>query len=278
MGSCWKQIAKDYLWAQVGEPCGKSSSYAREMDAIHFYNYPKDGAANSCALFCDNALLHSCTEPSYDDDPEGAKWTALSAMYEPQSEGANDCAGCAQKIRQFKKYGAWYEDTQDFCELDEIFFGSPDYVSDINPLGAYHTGMIVAWGYIEELGKDGFTYIDGNSYYQGESGMVGYHYVAYDDPKIIGAGRPNWDGWLPDEKKPDDVKPEPTPEPDVTVEKYEVCVDDDSWLNVRSGAGKSYPAIWKLYNGDVVPIFEIEDGWGRIDDYGWVCMEYMKKV
>ena len=100
MGSCWKQIAKDYLWAQVGEPCGKSSAYAREMDAIHFYNYPKDGAANSCALFCDNALLHSCTEPSYDDDPECAKWTALSAMYEPQSEGANDCAGCAQKIRQ----------------------------------------------------------------------------------------------------------------------------------------------------------------------------------
>ena len=108
--------------------------------------------------------------------------------------------------------------------------------------------------------------------------MVGYHYVAYDDPKIIGAGRPNWDGWLPDEKKPDDVKPEPTPEPDITVEKYEVCVDDDSWLNVRSGAGKDYPAIWKLYNGDVVPIFEIEDGWGRIDDYGWVCMEYMKKI
>ena len=72
--------------------------------------------------------------------------------------------------------------------------------------------MIVAWGYIEELGKDGFTYIDGDSWYQGESGMVGYHYVAYDDPKIHGAGRPNWDGWEPDDKNID-TKPEPTPEP-----------------------------------------------------------------
>ena len=222
MGSCWKQIAKDYLWAQVGEPCGKSSSYAREMDAIHFYNYPKDGAANSCALFCDNALLHSCTEPSYDDDPEGAKWTALNAMYEPQN-GSNAGAGCVQKIGYFKSHDAWYTDTSDFCELDEIFFAKPDYVSDANPYGVYHTGMIVSWGYIEELGTDGFTVIEGNTTYEGEKGKVAYKYYAYNDPRILGAGRPNWDGWEPGESDSDnDVEPEPEPTPEPTTDYVSV--------------------------------------------------------
>ena len=275
MGNCWKQKAKDYLWSQVGEPCGKSSKYAEEMDDIGYYNTPKNGYANSCAIFCDNSLLHSCTDPSYDEDPECAKYTALNAMYEPQSEGANAGAGCVQKVDYFRRAGAYYTNTQDFCELDEIFFASSDYVSSSNPEGLYHTGMIVAWGYIEELGKDGFTYIDGNSWYQGESGMVGYHYVAYDDPKIHGAGRPNWDGWEPDDKNID-TKPEPTPEP--VVERYEVCVNSDSWLNVRSGAGENYPVIWKLYDEDVVPILETENGWGRIDDYGWVCMKYLRHI
>lgn len=236
MGSCWKQKAKDYLWSVVGDDCGGPGDYSdivQQMDNIHYYNYPKNGASDSCAILCDNALLHSCTEPSYDDDPEGAKWTALSAMYEPQSAGTNAGAGCAQKIQYFKKAGAWYTDTSDFCELDEIFFGSSKYVSDINPLGAYHTGMIVDWGYVEELGKDGFTYIDGNTTYEGESGKVGYHYVAYDDPKIIGAGRPNWDGWEPGDSSSDNDDTTPTPEPEpqpieetVTVELPVLKVGD----------------------------------------------------
>ena len=152
MGSCWKQKAKDYLWSIVGQPCGgkgSPSDIVGEMDAIGYYNYPKNGEADSCAILCDNALLHACTDPDYDDDPDGAKWTALSAMYEPQSKGANAGAGCVQKIGYFKKAGEYYTDTSDFCELDEIFFGSPDYVSDENPYGVYHTGMIVDWGYVE---------------------------------------------------------------------------------------------------------------------------------
>lgn len=219
MGSCWKQKAKDYLWSVVGEDCGGRGDYSeivQEMDDIHFYNYPKNGVANSCCILCDNSVLHACTEPSYDDDPDGAKWTALAAMYEPQSAGANDCAGCVQKIRQFKANDAWLTDTSDFAELDEIFFASPDYVSDSNPYGVYHTGMIVSWGYIEELGTDGFTVIEGNTTYEGERGKVGYKYYAYSDSRILGAGRPNWDGWTPDgdnDDSKDDSEPTPTPTP-----------------------------------------------------------------
>lgn len=288
MGNCWKQKAKDYYWAQVGEVCGKSSAYAKEMDAIHFYNYPKNGAANSCALFYDNGLLHACTDPSYDNDPEGAKWTALSALYEPQTPGANAGAGCVQKVGYYRRAGAYYTDPADFCELDQIFFASPDYISDDNPEGLYHTGAIVDWGYIEELGKDGFTTIEGNTTYEGESGRVAYKYYAYDDPRIHGAGRPNWDGWEPGEEKtqekpaepvqptPEPTTPTPKPEPEHGGAPYVVRVN--SFLMVRDGPGVNYRAIWKLYNGDRVTIYEEQDGWGRIDDYGWVCMEYLAPI
>lgn len=218
MGNCWKQKAKDWLWQQVGNVCGKSSDYAKQMDSVDYYNFHKDGVANSCALFCDCSVLNSCTEPTFDEDPEGAKWTALSAMYEPQN-GSNAGAGCVQKVSYFRSVGEYYTDTQDFCELDELFLASPEYVKPDNPEGLYHTGMIVAWGFIEELGKEGFTIIDGNSTFEGEKGRVGYHYYAYDDPRIHGAGRPNWDGWEPENNDDDDKPtPEPTPEPvDKTV-------------------------------------------------------------
>ena len=211
MGNCWKQKAKDYLWSIIGEPCGgrgQPSEIVGEMDAIHFYNYPKNGVANSCAILYDNGVLHACTDPSYDEDPECAKWTALQALYEPQ-DGSNAGAGCVQKIGYYKANDAWYTDTADFCELDEIFFASPDYVSDANPYGVYHTGAIVDWGYVEELGTDGFTVIEGNT----NGGVVAYKYYAYSDSRILGAGRPNWDGWSPDEDE-NDEKPQPDPKPE----------------------------------------------------------------
>ena len=250
MGSCWKQKAKDYLWAQVGEPCGKTSKYAEEMDAIHYYNYPKNGVANSCALFCDNALLHSCTDPSYDEDAECAKWTALQAMYEPQN-GSNAGAGCVQKVGYFKKANAWYTDTSDFCELDEIFFASSDYVSDENPYGVYHTGMIVDWGYVEELGTDGFTTIEGNV-----GGEVVYRYYRYDDPRILGAGRPNWDGWGDGSDVDEGSDDEPTPAPEPTP------VDDTVTVEL--------PVLYKGIDaqGEVLTIQALLNGFGFRDDDG----------
>lgn len=286
MGSCWKQKAKDYLWSVVGDPCGGEGDYSdivQQMDDIHFYNYPKNGEADSCCILCDNAVLHSCTEPSYDEDPEGAKWTALAAMYEPQSAGANDCAGCAQKIRQFKKNDAWFTDTSDFCELDEIFFGNSKYVSDINPLGAYHTGMIVSWGYIEELGTDGFTYIDGNTTYEGESGRVGYHYVAYGDPKIIGAGRPNWDGWEPDEsveapkedeKPQEDAKPEPKPKPETPKRERYIVTTNGGILRLRAAPNTDSAYLIGIPNGTELEVSDIVAGEWINDVEEWARTSY----
>lgn len=256
MGSCWKQKAKDYLWSVVGEPCGGKGCYSdivQEMDDIHYYNYPKNGEANSCAILCDSSVLHSCTDPSYEEDPECAKWTALQGMYEPQN-GSNAGAGCVQKIGYFKKAGAWYTDPSDFCELDEIFFADPKYVSADNPYGVYHTGMIVGWGeYIEELHtSDAFTVIEGNT----NGGVVAYKYYRYDDPKILGAGRPNWDGWSPDESDTDDDKPEPTPEP--------VPEPDDKTVTVE------LPVLYRGIDayGEVLTIQALLNGFGLRDDNG----------
>ena len=293
MGNCWKQRAKDYLWAQVGEICGKSSKYAAEMDAINYYNYPKNGVANSCAIFCDNALLHACSDPDYEDDPEGAKWTALNAMFEPTASGANCGAGCEQKVGYFRNAGRFYTNPADFCELDEIFFA--------NSSGVYHTGMIVAWGYIEELGADGFTVIEGNTTYQGESGRVAYKYYAYDDPRIYGAGRPLWDGWEPEEKpetpekensKPTPAEPsEPTPKP--TTGAYYVrigitCQEKDSpaevfaGLRLRSCPDNSGAVLAIIPNGEKLEVDKkTGDGWAHVSYgqvVGWANMSYLFKI
>ena len=264
MGNCWKQKAKDYLWSIVGETCGGKGVYSdivQEMDNIHYYNYPKNGEADSCAILCDNAVVHACTDPSYDEDPDCAKWTALNAMYEPQN-GSNAGAGCVQKIGYFKAAGQWYTDTSAFCELDEIFFASSKYVSDANPYGVYHTGMIVSWGYIEELGTDGFTVIEGNTTYQGESGKVAYKYYAYNDPRILGAGRPLWDGWTPEEDSTDDSDSdsEPTPEPEPSVRLFRVKTNSGSPLRLRAAPNIDSACLDLIPNGTVVAVSKIVDG------------------
>ena len=287
MGSCWKQKAKDYLWSIIGEPCGgkgSPSAIVGEMDAISYYNYPKNGEADSCAILCDNSLLHACTEPDYDDDPDGAKWTALSAMYEPQSAGANAGAGCVQKVGYFKRAGAWYDDTSDFCELDEIFFASSKYVSSDNPYGVYHTGMIVDWGYIEELGTDGFTVIEGNTTYEGVKGRVAYKYYAYDDPRILGAGRPNWDGWSPDGDSSSDnndstPEPEPTPapNPEPTPEPYTVWFKvhtNGGVLRLRSAPNTSSAYLIGIPNGTELESNAIVEGEEIEGDTRWAHTTY----
>lgn len=262
MGNCWKQKAKDYFWAQIGQVCGKTSTYAAEMDAISFYNYPKNGAANSCALFFDNGLLHACTDPDYDDDPEGAKWTALNALFEPQSPGANAGAGCVQKVGYYRRAGAYYTDPQDFCELDQIFFASPDYISGDNPEGLYHTGAIVDWGYIEELGTDGFTVIEGNTTYEGQKGRVAYKYYAYDDPRIHGAGRPLWDGWEPGEENTQEKPTEPaqpTPEPTTGPARYKVTTNGGV-LRLRAAPNTDSAYLIGIPNGTELCVSEIVTG------------------
>lgn len=260
MGSCYAKKAVDFARAQVGNECGKTNQYSEQLDQVHYFNTLKNGVADSCSIFVNACIFNACIEPSAEEDPESAKYTSQYMMYEPEN-GTNAAAGCTQAAGYFKAHDAFYTDTQDFERGDQVFFKRSD--------GAlYHTGIIVDWD------DDGIDVVEGNT----NGGMVALKHYSYGDPKLAGVGRPRYDGWeletepVHDEpEKP--VEPDVPAEPEPTAAKYTVCVN--SFLNVRSGAGKEYPSIWKLYNGDTVTIHEIKDGWGRIDDYGWVNMDYL---
>lgn len=119
-----------------------------------------------------------------------------------------------------------------------------------------------------------------------------YPYYIYQDPnsgygKEYGVGSygldMNWyKGTLSDlhnyvglEEKPTPT-PTPTPEPEEGIKGYAKVI---AWvLSVRSGAGVSHPVIRYLRKGDVEPIFEVKNGWYRINKDEWVSGSWMQKI
>ena len=267
MSSIYSKPVCDLAWKQVGysQYDGKHTKFAADLDAVDFYNYPKDGECDWCSIFVDWLIYQNTLNSMSVLEPDAD--AARDYLCEPYSGNAG--AGCTQSASYFKSRGLFVTDASDMKCGDKIFFQRSD--------GAiYHTGVIVDWGYVEELDGDGFTVIEGNT----NGGQVAYKYYRYDDPKIAGAGSIQYDGYeLPSGIK--DEKPEPVTSPikpeDPSVKKYKVC-NVFTFLNVREGPGTEYKSIWKLENNDTVPIYEIKNGWGRIDDYGWVCMNYLREV
>ena len=266
MSSIYSKPVCDLAWKQVGysQYDGKHTKYAADLDAVDFYNYPKDGECDWCSIFVDWLIYQNTLNSMSVLDPDAD--AARDYLCEPYSGNAG--AGCTQSANYFKSRGQFVTSASDMKCGDKIFFQRSD--------GAiYHTGIIVDWGYVEELGTDGFTVIEGNT----NGGQVAYKYYRYDDPKIAGAGSIQYDGYeMPGQvAAPAPVKPEEPKHDDQDVKKYKV-INIFTFLNVREGPGPEYKSIWKLYNNDIVPIYEIKNGWGRIDDYGWVCMDYLTEV
>lgn len=57
------------------------------------------------------------------------------------------------------------------------------------------------------------------------------------------------------------------------AKKYTVTAP--SGLNIRSGPGTSYSVLKAVPNGTVLTITSQKDGWGRLQEDGWVSMEYV---
>lgn len=55
---------------------------------------------------------------------------------------------------------------------------------------------------------------------------------------------------------------------------YTVSVD--SYLNVRTGPGTNYSTVGKLYNEDVVNVYQTKGNWACIGNKQWVSMTYLK--
>lgn len=188
--------------AEIGyQAKGKNNKYAKDLDAVGFYNTKKNGYADFCTIFVDWCVWKN-TAPQTADN-------ARAIVYEPNKDNCG--AGCAQKVSYFKAHKAWYSKCQDAHEGDEIFFKSSSYVSAQNPLGVYHTGIVVAWD-----GK-GLYVVEANT----SGGKTLEKFYKYSDPKIAGFGRPKYTAYERPEVKPE---PEPAPDPIENPDLYSIKV------------------------------------------------------
>lgn len=288
--------------AQVGKPCGKTNEYSAFMDSYKFYNTPKNGSANSCAIFYDTGVMKTMLpEPNAD--------AARAVLCEPNIDNCG--AGCVQKVQYYKSAGRYYTKTKDAQSGDEVFFQKSNGQ-------VYHTGALVDWSDV----KKKLYVVEGNT----NGGMVALKEYAYGDPKIAGFGRPKWTGWEPPKEEPaPDPEPEPIPaDPEKPAEPAQKSVDElahevieglwgngkeradrltaagysyddvqarvneilgikgtkytvhvNSYLNIRN-APNGPVKVGKLYNGDKVTVYEERDGWGRIGTGKWVSMDFLK--
>ena len=205
MYEVYAKQAIEWWKAQIGKKCGKMNEYSAYMDGYKFYNYPKNGISDSCAIFYDTAIMKTMS-------PEANANAARAILCEPNVDNCG--AGCVFKVDYYKKAGRWIPGTNPSAAQsgDEIFFYKDSYKKKENPYGVYHTGTIVNWD------NKGFYVVEGNT----NGGMVAQKFYAYNNPLILGFGRPKWTGWLPDPEPTPEPTPTPTPEPVPEDNKYKV--------------------------------------------------------
>lgn len=176
MGSCYAKKAVDLALSEVGyQGDGKYCKYSEELDAVKYFNYPKNGAADWCSIFVNWCIYKATIWPDED------VYTAHYMMYEPDTDNA--AAGCTQAAGYFKANNAWYTNPKDFERGDQIFFWKSNKA-------IYHTGIITGWN------EKGLEVVEGNT----NGGMVAKKFYSYGDEKIAGVGRPRYDGWEIEEK------------------------------------------------------------------------------
>ncbi len=155
----------------------------------------------------------------------------------------------------------WFQSNSEYHPLAEgytpvsgdiIMFHNGDNSAD-------HVGLVVGV-------KDGKVYTgEGNS-----GGVVGPHMYSLKDTYILGYCVPAYsvkEGTNYGDFPLDDNASRPG--------EFMVVADT---LNIRSGAGTSYPQIGKLGKGDIVTVTLCDGTWGRIDfegEHGWISMSYV---
>lgn len=198
MGSLYAKDVISNCWNNIDAECGKTNEFSAELDAIGYFNTPKNGVANSCSIFLCDMTYRSTRNSSGDIDPD--KWDAEYFLYQPDKSAG---AGCTQQAGYFRSGDAFFTDPSEAEKGDWVFFTNDGGET------FYHVGLIVDWGYVEELGCDGFTTIEGNT----NGGYVAYKYYRYDDSRIGGFGRPRYDGYEypTSEKEPNHQKEDSKP-------------------------------------------------------------------
>ena len=260
--------------AQVGKKCGKTNPYSAELDKIKFYNFPKNGVADSCSIFVDDMIYRNTT-------PKTAK-EARTKLCEPQVGNAG--AGCVEAVSYFKSAKRWHTKPAEFKVGDKVFFKSSKYVKASNPLGVYHTGLIVA------KTSTTITTVEGNT----NGGKVAKKSYKLTDGKLAGVGRPRYTGDkkpapapapdpepLPDPTPDPAPTPTPPPTPKPTTQKYKVKTNSGAPLALRVAPNAKATLICWMPNGSTVTVSGTQNGWSRTTykgKTGWSYSAYLKKI
>lgn len=138
---------------------GNFTKYARDLDAIQYFNTPKQGF-DWCAVF-----FNWCTVQLYGDG-----MTARAAQYQPNPK-YNCGAGCTQQASYYRKNNAFFTEPQ---TGDQIFYGTAGDEA--------HTGLVI------EVSDRSVTTIEGNV-----NNEVELRIHSINDKTIVGYGRPKYE-------------------------------------------------------------------------------------
>jgi hypothetical protein len=244
---------------------GYWNKYAERLDQCDFFTGcgKKNGAVDFCAIaYCYWLFVNVITDDG-DITDDDRKWATHWFMY--QSDSCCTAAGCEQQVQVYKDNGAWFTDPQDLVVGDQIFFWKWD--EDKGRMVYYHTGGCYDWDdegvYVTEANTNG-----------GKTQNKFYPYSEFGN-KIAGFGHPRFDGYELTASDDTINQPIPDPEPTPSADYTKYTVNVGSFLNIRTGPSTDNDKIGELLDGATVYVFEIEDGWGRIGDNMWVCMDYL---
>lgn len=243
---------------QVGKSCGKTNPYSAELDKVKFYNYPKNGVADSCSIFVDDMVYRHT-------DPKTAS-NARAILYEPNVDNCG--AGVVFAAQYFKAHKAWIDgkDASKAKVGDKVIFAADKYKKKANPYGYYHTGLVVD---IDTKNKKIIT-VEGNT----NGGKVAKKTYSFSNSVITkgGFGRPKYTGYekpkaeTPNNDTVTDPKPIETPVPDLkpepaepvkptkSIDEYAKEVIAGKWGNnpqraiKMKAAGIDYDAVQKRVN------------------------------
>lgn len=236
--------------SQVGykeSPLGSNQTkYAKELDAVKFYNYPKYTAK---AAWCD-IFVDWCVWVAAGRD----KARALKALYEPTKDNCG--AGCKFSAQYFRSHNAWSKTAKVGAQ---IFFGK---------LGAEtHTGVVVA------VGVNTITTVEGN-----KSNMVKKCSYSKNDPKIVGYGLIKYDNQPQPQPTP---TPTPTPTPQPSYKTYKVQTNSGVDLRIRKEPSVKSKQIGSIPNGKTCKVYSIKNGWANVEYNkikGYSSSKYLKEI
>lgn len=190
------------------------TKYARELDALGFYNGRKNGYA-WCDMWIDYIFY------------KAYGYEAMQKLTNQKPGKSNYGAGCTYSRRYYKQMGRLFDSPK---PGDQIFFYQGGDVGNNNSIA--HTGIV-------EKADETYVYtIEGNT-----SNKVARRKYKLTDSKIAGYGRPNWecDGVPAPVPTP---APAPTPEPEPTPAGFrpatKTAEEKQIWNYLMSKIGNAY--------------------------------------